>query len=268
MDRKNIDLNAPAFGSKAQQIDTSDEIITPAVAPVAAGQEGDASDEEEKKVPYSRFKKFHDAAKEAQEDAEKWRAEAERLRTERFERQDQQVNNGNSNTQTPQWWIDLYGNEPEKHRAYQIWEEHQPKYDPDAIRREAIEAVRQEQRSGEERVERNLDSIDDHLEEASAYAGHTLSSQEESDILDIIDEYTPKDRNGNYAGELLEPEKAWEIYELKQQAAGAPRKQSRDAVADLTGSRSNGETTVTSQGEQDKNFVPNWGNWRKRFEQQ
>ncbi len=48
-----------------------------------------------------------------------------------------------------------------------------------------------------------------------------------------------------------------EIYELKNEAKKAPKKQSRDNVAALSSSQTQGEPTI--EAEKDKNFNPSWG---------
>lgn len=62
----------------------------------------------------------------------------------------------------------------------------------------------------------NLAEIDERFEALSAHIGRLLTKEETDDILDIVDEYTPKNENGNYLYPLIPFEYAWEIYEIKK----------------------------------------------------
>ena len=66
------------------------------------------------------------------------------------------------------------------------------------------------------RVKDNLAIIDELLEDLEEDSGRELTEHETSAILDIVDEYTPKDDKGNYIVELLPFDYAWEIYEAKK----------------------------------------------------
>jgi hypothetical protein len=65
------------------------------------------------------------------------------------------------------------------------------------------------------RVKDNVAIIDELLEDLEAEIGRKLSEDETSAVLDIVDEYTPKDNKGNYLVELLPFDYAWEIYQAK-----------------------------------------------------
>ena len=260
MDLDKVDLNAPAFGSKAQMVEApSVEEQKPAEETNIEQGSGEDTSVEENKVPYSRFRNVSLARREAEKEAAEWRARVEELERERPTRRE------STSTGTPDWWKKLYGDNDQTKEAYEIWQQNQPQFDPNQVRQEAIKAWREEQEREEQSTQENLQTLDEHLEEISSLAGHDLTENEESAVLDIIDEYTPKDRNGRYAGSLIEPDKAWEIYQLKNNSASASRRQSRDQVAGLTSSKSNGETSLDA-AERDKNFVPQaWGQWRNRF---
>lgn len=261
IDKSKIDLNAPAFGEGAQKledvVETKDEpTVVAEVAPVEEVKKDDTVEtpEEESKVPYSRFKKFHDQAKQFQEEAEMWKQKAEEIKTER------QVDE----VKPDEIWTKLYGDSPEAKEAYKLQQQREEAL-AQRYRDEALEAVRNEKYEEAERTEKNLETLDDHLEQVSAVAGRDLTEKEESQILDIIDDYTPKGADGNYSGAMLSPDKAWELYELKNQASLAPKRQSRDAVASLSGNQSQGESQAVKD-ERDKNFQPgNWGGWRDRL---
>lgn len=67
------------------------------------------------------------------------------------------------------------------------------------------------------RVEKNMDIIDDKFEELEEYLDRELTEYEMSALLDVIDEITPKDSNGDYVAGLVPFEFAWEIYEAKRE---------------------------------------------------
>lgn len=69
------------------------------------------------------------------------------------------------------------------------------------------------------RVEKNIEIIDENLKYLAEYVGRELTDYEENFILDIIDEYTPKDANGNYLIDILPLDYAWEIYQAKRAIA-------------------------------------------------
>lgn len=248
MDRK-IDLNAPAFGEGAQKIEEAEPAVVepviepkvePTIEPVV----------EETKVPYSRFKKFHDRALEAEEEAAKWRAKAEAIKEPVVE------------NELPGYWKELYGDSEASQKAWKI----QSKANQDLIeqaRSEALEAIRNERGMEAQQVEQNIEKLDEGFENLSTLVGRDLTDKEQSAVLDIVDEYTPKSEDGSYAGAILPFEKAWEIYELKDKASKAPKVQARDSVAALSGNRTQGESTLTDK---DKNFNPlDWNAWRNRI---
>jgi hypothetical protein len=68
------------------------------------------------------------------------------------------------------------------------------------------------------RMEYGIAMIDKNLEELADSVGRLLTVQETSDILDVVDEYTPKDKDGNYLGPMLPFDYAWVIYQIKRES--------------------------------------------------
>lgn len=244
-----IDLNAPAFGEGAQKIEeTTEETVVEPV--VEAKEEVLEPSEEESKVPYSRFKKFHDRAIEAERERDEWRTRAEIKPT--IEAQ----------TELPDFWVKNYGSDENSQEAWknQLRLNEQIK---EEAKQEALEAVRNERYQEDQRTEENIETLDNHLELVAGAAGRDLNEKEESAILDIIDDYTPKDDNGNYMGAILSADKAWEIYELKQQATKGARTKTRDSIASLSGTQTRGEPTITDK---DASFNPlDWNSYQRRL---
>ncbi len=259
MEKPKIDLNAPAFGPGAQKIEeTPAETVVEPEAPKPADAETVVPSEEESKVPYSRFKKFHDAAKEAEKEAAYWRQVAEERQQQRAEPQ-QQVD---SPVEVPSYWRELYGEGEVSVKAWRVQQEANERVKQEAIE-QAREAVRNERYEEAARTEENVEVLDSNFEQLSAYIGRDLTDAEQGALLDIVDDYTPKDQAGNYAGPLMPFEKAWEVYELKTQASKAPTVKSRNSVADLTANQSKGEVGITNP---DANFNPlDWNAWRRRI---
>lgn len=252
-----IDLNAPAFGPNAQKVEDlnkPEQTAEPAVAEPAKVEEVETP-VEETKVPYSRFKKFHDRALEAEEEAARWRAEAERYaQTTKVEQPESDM---------PSYWRELYGDSDASKKAWSIQKQAYAEL-REETRKEALEAVRNERLAEVERTEQNIEVLDENFEDLQALVGRELTDKEQAAILDIVDDYTPKDREGNYAGALMPFDKAWEIYELKNQASKIARTTQRDNVAGLTGTRRQGEPDV--KAEQDKNWNPlDWNAWKKKL---
>lgn len=252
MDKDKIDLNAPAFGPGAQSLDQAVPIVeAEAETPEIKKEQVAETSEEESKVPYSRFKKFHDRALDAERDAAEWRAKAESLKPQETHNDD-----------LPDFWKELYGDSDASKKAWKIQSEQNEQLKTEA-RREALEAVRNERYEEVKRTEENVSVLDENFEDLFAQVGRDLTEKEQSAILDIVDDYTPKDADGNYAGALLPFNKAWEIYELKTQATKAPKAKERDSIAQLSGSQTQGDTSITDK---DKNFNPfDWNAWRKRL---
>lgn len=245
------DLNAPAFGDGAQKIE---ETTSEAEAQPVVGDQKETieASEEESKVPYSRFKKFHDEAKSAREEADYWRQKAEAIKPEPV----------STESELPDFWKELYGDSDASQKAWKIQSRANEELREQA-KQEALEAVRNERYEEAERTEQNVEILDAGFEDLSALVGRDLTDKEQSALLDIVDNYTPKDRDGNYSGQILPFEKAWEIYELKQGASKAPQIKARNQIAGLSGSQTQGETNIS---EKDKNFNPfDWNAYQRRI---
>jgi hypothetical protein len=253
MDEK-IDLNAPAFGEGSQPAD-----FLEAVAPIESSVEEPVVEkepepsQEENKVPYSRFKKFHERAIEAEREAREWQAKYEA---------NQRVEPAKVETDMPDWWEEMYGDSEASMKAYQI---HQRQEEATIQRAEerAIAALQERVERESRQTQENIEQIDEQFEDLSSFVGRDLTEKEQSAILDIIDDYTPKGDDGKYLGATLPIDKAWEIYELKNEASKAPQRQSRNNVAALSNSNSQGDPDAE---EKNKNFNPmNWSGWKSRL---
>ena len=243
MEKQKIDLNAPAFGANAQKVEVA--VSEPVGEPIVKAEEPVV----EQQVPYSRFKKYHDEAKQAREEAERYRAEAEELRNRPEPVQ--------YNAELPEQWKKLYGDTEQSRDAWKLQQELNREMREEALA-EAREAVRNERYEEQERIEANVETIDEHFEELGDFVGRDLTEQEQSSVLDAVDYLTPKDRYGNYAGPLVPFEAAWDYVQAKSGTARKAQTQSRNQVAAASGAQSQGEPN-SEQLEADKNWNPSWG---------
>ncbi len=270
------DLNAPAFGPNAQKVEVATEVETKAepepkvevekeeviLEPKKAEPTDVDAEEEPKRVTYSRFKNVWAAKEEAERLAQEAKAEAEQWRLKA-----QQVEPSTPSTDLPSWWLRLYGDTDESKEAFKVQakanDELRAQITHEAEEK-ALAAVKNERQAEENRTNENLEIIDSGIEKLAAFVGRELTEKEESKILDIVDEFTPKDEEGNYLGAILPFEKAWEVYELRNNVSKAPKQRARDAVAALNGADSSG--VANAQAEKDKNFNPlNWNAWKDRL---
>jgi len=60
------------------------------------------------------------------------------------------------------------------------------------------------------------EEIEERLEALSEFLGREITSKERRGLLDIVGEYTPRDKEGNFLVDYLPFEYAWTIYEAKK----------------------------------------------------
>lgn len=260
INKDNIDLNAPAFGAGAQTLESLTTEPTSVEEPVVRediSEEETVDSVEENKVPYSRFKKFHDKALQAEQEAAQWRAKVEELeqRPTRTE--------STSTTEMPDYWVELYGDSDASARAWKIQERREQEIQERAYEA-GLRGAEEYESKQKESLNNNIAVIDEGFEQLSDYLGRDLSEKETDAVLSIVDDYTPKDADGNYAGPLMPFEKAWEVYELKKNSGKSAQRKDRDSVASLTGVSSQGSTDTMEEA--NKNFNPlARGSWRSRL---
>lgn len=218
-------------------------------------EEPTAPSEEEQKVPYSRFKKFHDEAIELRREAAERQAEIDALKA-----RSNHIEPASTDGEPTAEWLEMYGDSEASKRAYQLELRRQEAVFKQAEER-AIQAVRNEQNKEKDREKENLSLLDNHLESVAAIAGRDLTEKEQSKVLDIIDSYTAKDDAGNYLGAMIPADKAWRIYELEQKASLAPKIESRNKVAAIAAQQTQGSTGMAA--DKDKDFDPlRWPEWK------
>lgn len=268
MEEKKVNLDAPAFGVGADKADTSEttteisqikELGQDDAELVTRKDEGES--EEEQKVPYSRFKTIADQKREAEERA----IEA----SERYERLLAQRESVQQDVERPvdsvilESFIKLYGDNENTRKAAEI-ETQRIAYIEQRAEQKARETYEEVRTNEVKSLARNESVIDNNLQDLQDYVGRKLSEDEQVGILEIVDEYTPKDADGNYSGDLLPFDKAMEIYELKNQSKGQVSKRARSTATRLTSGSSDGEPSGNEAS--DKAFNPlNWNSYRNRI---
>jgi len=258
-----VDLNQPAFVPDVVQENPTAEPSQAESgleeAPATSGAEPVVVVEEQR-VPYSRLRETI----EARRDAERRAAEAEEnyqrlLRQQEREPERRLTHEGD----VPEWWLKTYGDNPNSRAGFEYWKQGQDEIRAEA-RREAIEAVRYERESETRVLAENERTIDNRLEDLSIGLGRDLTEKEQDAILTIVDEYTPKDADGNYAGDLLSMDKAWEIYNYRQSQVTNRSRQARQVPTALTSTPTQGEPSTKDKN--DKDFDPrDWNSYKKRF---
>jgi len=204
------------------------------------------------RIPYSRFESVNEA---------KIKAEA---RAELLEQQLAEARNGSKAVESedvalPDEWVELYGDSDAAKRAYSLQLGLNERL-LETAESKVFERLQNREKEEQEMVSKNLEAIEDSLAQFQEKLGRDLTETEESAILDIQDEFTAKDANGKYISELLSPEKAFEVYTLRNTAATAKKVQAKRGVVSLTGASSEGEVSASSA-----NYNPSaWGSWRDK----
>jgi hypothetical protein len=263
-------MDAPAFGASAAKTEDTSETTTADVSQTESGEskeQGTSAPEpvvDEQRVPYSRFSKMRELAREAEARAEEAEARyLESLRAREERNVSQETISTHYKGDLPGFWVKLYGDSEASREAYAYELQRQNQIREEA-RRDAVEAVRAESQYERQTITANENEIDNRLDDLGSYLGRDLTPKEEDKLLDIIDEYTPKDANGMYAGDLISFDKAWEIYEMREGQSAAAGSRSRRQATALTSSRSEGEPSGDEKQKSD--FDPrDWNAYRRRI---
>lgn len=274
---KKVDLDAPAFGKGSAPADTTTSEPTTEVSQtkelgqddaelVTRKLEAEEADNEEEsegeqKIPYSRFKTISDQKREAEARALEAQERLERILNEREQRV--QEAEKPEDEKLLGYMIKLYGDNENTREAYKVELERLAYLEKRAEQR-AIESVKEYRENEAKALEKNEEIIDNNLEDLESYVGKKLTEKEQSGILEIVDEYTPKDEDGNYSGDLLPFDKAYEIYQLKNQTRTQASKKARSNATNLTSRNTEGEPNSVEKN--NKSFDPlNWNSYRSRI---
>lgn len=212
--------------------------------------------EEETKVSYSRFKNIHTRYRDAEKRAAELEAQLAELESQRavpsFEREAPK-------TEGRKWetWKKFYGDSDQSKELFRDWMNEFAPPDETYIQQIAVQAYEAQARNEERRVAGNEQYIDDQLEDLSVSLGRDLTDEEQTEVLEIMDEFSATDEDGRIIS-LYPAEKAWEIYEIQHNVGTSTRIQNRNKVAALTSTGTKGEVSASGKGQENKDFDPRW----------
>lgn len=207
------------------------------------------TEDDEQKVPYSRFKRKIDEISEMSEKInflERSLSEMQQSRTESTDPEDIDL---------PKEWVKLYGDSDLAKEAYLVQLRREEQIQERAVQ-EAIERISKQQQEEVVQVEENEEIIDDNLEALQEAIGKKLTARQEEEILSIVDEFSPDGSDGKYVA-LFPFDKAYEVYTLRNSQKGMGTRRARESVADLT------NTTSQEEGESGSTYRRGWDSWRE-----
>ncbi len=206
--------------------------------------------EEEAKVPKSRFLTMHTRAVEAEKALRELEAERSRQTIEPTKEPE--------HTELPDYWIEMFGDSDASKKAFDAEQKRLSTIEEKAAER-AYERLESREKEEEARTKEIVDSFDSAFEELGIVLDKEFSDDEQVAILDIVEQYSPKDKNGKLMRDFLLPlDKAYEIYSVRSDVKTAEKKAARSNVASLQSARSEGSPSGSSS----QSWVS--GQWRNK----
>lgn len=206
--------------------------------------QGEDTEQEDKTIPYARFQKTNRKLAKALEELEDLKAQGP-VKTEVKK----------IVSEVPDFWKKLYGDNEASKEGYEVWAKAENEREQTYIDK-TLKTLQQQQLQETQAVLKEEENIDNEFESFEETNG-SLSDKDKTEILGIIDEFTPKDEEGNYLGATIPIEKAYEILEMKR-AIPSPATQQRKTLAGITGGGGVGKSN------QSQPFRPgDWGGWRR-----
>lgn len=207
---------------------------------------------EEDKVPKSRFLTMHQRAIEAEKALRQF--EAERAN------QPEPVANLIDDEELKKHYVELFGEGELTDKIYQAELARMASIEEKAAER-AFERLSRREQEQEQIINQRVESFDRAFEELGVIEGKDFTDDEQVAILDIIEEYSPKDADGKLIGEYLMPmDRAYEIYKLKAEPVNTAKRQARNQVASLSGARSEGNAVSQTDAEWQPGQDRRWWN--------
>lgn len=209
-----------------------------AEAPAEAEAEAAASPEEEEKVPKSRFLTVHQRAIEAEKKIRQLEADyASKPETKTPAADDADLR---------KYYVETFGESDATERLYQAELARFSSIEERAAER-AFERFSRIGKEQEEAISQRVASFDAAFEELAVVEGKEFTDDEQVALLDIVEEYSPKDAQGQLIADYLLPlDKAYDIYKVKNAPVIAAKKTERNAVASLSGARSEGAPSASA----------------------
>lgn len=130
----------------------------------------------------------------------------------------------------------------------------------DKVAERAYERLSKREEEEQKLIDERVQSFDTAFEELSITTGKDeFSDDEQVAILDIVEEYSPKDAKGNLIGDFLMPlDKAFEIYSLRTETTVKPKRNERNKVASIVGAKTDGAPTSGNDAEYVAGFQGRW----------
>jgi hypothetical protein len=206
---------------------------------------------EEEKVPKSRFLTMHQRAVEAEKALRAF--EAERANAP------EKVAPIADDADLKKFYTETFGDTELANKLYQNELSRLSSIEEKAAER-AYERLSNREKENEQLIEQRVQSFDDAFEELAIVEGKTeFTDEEQVAMLDIVENYSPKDSEGNLIADFLLPlDKAYEIYKLNAEPVVQAKKAQRNAVASLSGAKSEGTPTGTSDADWKPGQTGSW----------
>jgi len=150
-------------------------------------------------------------------------------------------------TELPDYWIEMFGDSDASMKAFEAEQARLSTIEEKAAER-AFERLNNREKEEEARTNDIVSSFDQAFEELGIIQDHEFTDDEQVAILDIVEQYSPKDKDGMLLREHLLPlDKAYEIYSVRSEAKTSATRQARNGVAALTGAQSEGSASGSTQ---------------------
>lgn len=210
--------------------------------------EDDESNDKKVRIPRSRLKTLTSKVSELEA-----RLAESQTYQERVAALEAQINSNRAHEELPDWWKQDYGEGDEQAKAYKAFkrglqEELKQQMEVQYAEQARAEAARQE------RVRSTEQSFDEQMEELEDTLGRNLTDNQKSELLEIVEEYSPQE-DGSYTA-YMPISKAYKLWQNNQSTNVAKKE-----MASIAGIQSSGNSSQQSQS----SAPPQWGDWRKRF---
>lgn len=197
------------------------------------------------RIPASRWKTVQAKAEAAEAEAAQLRDRLASLETE--------VRSRPQTDNLPDWWKKDYGEDENSKKAYstfkqglkeELRQERQYEQEQERIARQQADA----------RVVEIAEGFDNQMEDLEEELGKNLSDREKTELLEIVEQYSPQDEQGNYPA-FISVQKA---YELSQKLA--VKNPAKERMAEIAAASSEGSSAPT------QNSGPlSWDGWRSKY---
>lgn len=157
----------------------------------------------------------------------------------------------------PEYWVKLYGDSDASKEAYALRQQELADM-RETLHADVRKGIQKEQAEAEQRTEETVEDWSTKIDDFAAQSKRKFSDADTDAILDVMDELTPKDAEGNYIVEPIDYlGRAVELYDLRTEKALASKKTAKQTATKLVSAKSEG-TLVTPTKE--------WnGDWRSKL---